>query len=397
MRNLHLDALRGYCLMVMTVDHLRFRGLTQYTHASYGFFDAADGFIFISALVAGGYYSRIMETSGWRASAGRALKRARLIYLTHVLVEAAWVSAFMFAPFFLRILSHRDTSHLHLAFAPILKDSVLIGGYNYDILPFYAVMMLFVPLLARYCSGRGMGWVLGISAGLWLLSQPRTALTTWLEPAHMSSPFCFTAWQFLFVLGFAIGCASHRYGLSDWFGSRSSWFLFFPLAGVFFALRHPVATLPGFGEGVMKYWQDHAWMTAKGTLGPLRMIDFGLFACLLACIAKTFGKRLEAASVHRGLRFLGQHSLQVYAWTIPVERSVRFAAFRWGVLQSRPAHFILAILSVAALFIPARLHAVYRNHKRRTSQQPEGGENAGRGTNVIVKDLAVASVEEGRS
>ena len=35
MRNVHIDALRGYCLVVMMIDHLRFQGLVRFTYGSY--------------------------------------------------------------------------------------------------------------------------------------------------------------------------------------------------------------------------------------------------------------------------------------------------------------------------------------------------------------------------
>jgi hypothetical protein len=64
MRNLHLDAVRGYCLLVMTINHLHVYGLNRVSQDTFGFFGAAEGFIFISGLVAGSYYSRLAERSG---------------------------------------------------------------------------------------------------------------------------------------------------------------------------------------------------------------------------------------------------------------------------------------------------------------------------------------------
>lgn len=387
MRNVHLDALRGYCLVVMMIDHLRFQGLLRFTYGSYGFFDAADGFVFISALVAASYYSRLSENRGWRAATGRALRRARLIYLTHVLLEAGWIVGVMFAASFVHLLN--DPPHPHPGLAYLVRASLWLDESYYDILPLYAVMMLLVPLMLRFCRGRGMGWMIGFSGAIWLLCQPGTAASRWLPALHLWAPICIPCWQFLFVLGFVLGCVQSRDGMPKWLESRWAWWFLVPVVGFLFILRHPLVTLPGAGTMVQKYLHTQCWWTAKNSLGPLRILDFGLFALLLASLTRAFGSRVQASLVHQWLRFLGQHSLQVYAWSIPVDRSTWFAVSHFRVLRSGTAHVALAFLAVAALIVPAYIHAIYRR-RRASLATPFVGSNASRTTGFGVDDLAVA-------
>jgi len=57
-----IDFLRGLCLIVMTVDHLPETIIKKFTLQGFGFFSAAECFVFLSGLVAGRVYGRIAIT-----------------------------------------------------------------------------------------------------------------------------------------------------------------------------------------------------------------------------------------------------------------------------------------------------------------------------------------------
>jgi hypothetical protein len=132
-------------------------------------------------------------------------------------------------------------------------------------------------------------------------------------------------------------------------------------------LRHARIIL---GAGFVDLRAAHSWLVAKQTLGPLRICDFALFAYLLAQVFIWYGPRLEKTLLHRYLRFLGQHSLQVFAWSILVCYAVPYPYQRLGVMGSRGAQIALALIGVASLVIPARLHAIYRERLRVRAAPP---------------------------
>ena len=112
------------------------------------------------------------------------------------------------------------------------------------------------------------------------------------------------------------------------------------------------------------------WWLAKVTLGPLRIVDFGLFACLMAQVVRRYGPWLENTLVHRYLRFLGQHSLQVFAWSVVVCNFLGFSYYQFGLLGSGSARIALSLIGVASLYIPAYLHLLYRNRLREGHAAP---------------------------
>ena len=59
-----IDFLRGLCLVVMTIDHLPETLIRKFTLQGFGFFSAAECFVFLSGLVAGRVYGRMAITKG---------------------------------------------------------------------------------------------------------------------------------------------------------------------------------------------------------------------------------------------------------------------------------------------------------------------------------------------
>jgi hypothetical protein len=372
MRNLHLDAVRGYCLLVMTINHLHVYGLNRVSQDTFGFFGAAEGFIFISGLVAGSYYSRLAERSGEAAMTKRALGRARDIYLTHIVLLTLMLGGAVLLlprdPASTHMVATHDWVHTpHPLTTLLLAATLLVQPTNFDILPFYALMMLLVPLLVRSWKAHRAGWVLSLSGGLWLLSQPGVSASPHLPSWVDLGTFSFFAWQFLFVCGLTLGYLHRSQAAGAWFTSARTWAVVFPLFGLLFVMRHARIIL---GAGFVDLRAAHSWWVAKQTLGPLRICGFALFAYLLAQGFIWYGPLLEKTLLHRYLRFLGQHSLQVFAWSIVVCYAVPYS-YQWlGVVGSRRAQIALALIGVASLAIPARLHAIYRERLRVPAAPP---------------------------
>ena len=62
-RRYELDTLRGLLLILMTLTHLPTR-LSAYSSQAFGFVSAAEGFVFLSGLVAGMVYWRAIDWRG---------------------------------------------------------------------------------------------------------------------------------------------------------------------------------------------------------------------------------------------------------------------------------------------------------------------------------------------
>src|SRR5437660_950948 len=84
-RDLRFDLLRGYCLMVMTIDHIGGASwLYNFTGEGRFFITAAEGFFFISGLVMGMIYMKKIKAEGIGAVVPKLLKRAGKLYLVTV-------------------------------------------------------------------------------------------------------------------------------------------------------------------------------------------------------------------------------------------------------------------------------------------------------------------------
>jgi hypothetical protein len=361
MRNRHIDAVRGYCLIGMSFNHLFSDPLTRFFTSTFGFCGAAEGFVFLSGLVAGSFYARLAEQKGTAAMTWRAVGRARDIFLTHLVVflMVLGVSVFLL-PSYQSAL--RGVQHLDLAGMPkplallVLGALLLFQPALFDILPMYVLMVLLVPLLVGAWRAGLARLALGISACLWLVGQPGV-LPTWNPPAWIAlGTFSFLGWQFLFVCGLLLACAL-RTQPDNWAPNSVS-VLTVTLVGVtaLFIVRHPSLFL---GEATFRLNGAHRWLIYRDTLGPLRVLNFGLVVYLVARICVWLAPRFENSIVHRSLQYLGRHSLQVFAWSVLVAYALRFANHYTGGLPNS-ARTVIAVAGAASLWVPARIHAFYR-------------------------------------
>ena len=101
-RDLRLDAVRGFFLVIMAGVHVP-SPLSHCLQEPFGFTSAAEGFIFLSACLAGMVYGKIYLLNGWSEMSGRVWNRAKLVYIVHMAVLlsvalTAWIYAQQVAP-----------------------------------------------------------------------------------------------------------------------------------------------------------------------------------------------------------------------------------------------------------------------------------------------------------
>jgi hypothetical protein len=344
-RDPRIDTLRGLFLVVMMVDHLPHHPLLHFTVQSFGFVSPAEGFVFVSGFVCAWVYGRILVKDGEAALRRRAWHRARDIYLTHVvlytlvLLGGQWGGqqiASRFPDFW--------TGWWHGAL--LIYQPPVFG-----ILPMYVVFLLLTPLLLEHMA-RGRALLIGsASVALWLAAQSGIG-----SPAHNPSWlqlgfFNILAWQLLFVAGAYFGYGKAVRLSSPLPGSRLLLVFSVVLAALFFLARHRLLLVANL-KPVDIQTALQAW---RSTSHPLRLINFAAFAYILWSLPRSIDKKLHGLSAFRFLRYLGQHSLQVFAWSVLVSYTASSFKVSWAALS--PAwRTLLAVAAAQSLVIPAWLH-----------------------------------------
>ncbi|PKF60795.1 hypothetical protein CW745_13045 [Psychromonas sp. psych-6C06] len=362
-----LDGIRGLLLILMTINHLIWMSggqtaLQLFTLQPFGQFGAAEGFIFISGLLAGLVYSS--DKYSYPQLKEKAFARAFEIYQYHAISLVAVIAIVLTFMHFIP-----ETEPLWRINMPnLLNDSVnayflsllLINRPTYfDILPLYFVMMLCLPfVIAQLHQGRL--WLVGlISISLWLLSsfveqqmltRPLTALTPSLT-VNLGY-FDIFAWQLLFTVGVIIGYFQ-RVQPINWFANKKlAWWAGLLLL-VLFSLHQGIISTAGF----------HLYQYAdKPNLGWLRVVNLGVFIYLLAFIIKKFPNSFNIIS----LQFIGKHSLQVFAWHSVL---VYLAGPFLFQLRNSESYVAVILLLTCTLVFPAILHHRL-HHRAKTTNQP---------------------------
>lgn len=362
-----LDGIRGLLLLLMTVNHLIWMSggqtsLQLFTLQPFGQFGAAEGFIFISGLLAGLVYSN--PKYNYAQLKEKAFSRAFEIYKYHALSLVAVIAIVVV---FINLIP--ETAPLWQMNMPnLINDPVnayflsllLINRPAYfDILPLYFVLMLSLPLIILQLR-KGRVWLVGLfSISLWLLSdivvqqmvtQPLTDLTPSLT-VNLGY-FDLFAWQLLFTVGVVLGYFQ-RIKSINWFPYNGFVILVFISLLVLSCLHHELISVDGF------YLYQYA---DKPNLGWLRLLNLGLFIYLLAFLIKKFPNRFNLF----GLQFIGKHSLQVFAWhSVLVYLSGPFL-FQ---LRDSESYVVVILLLTCSLIIPAYLHHRWLSTKHRSTNK----------------------------
>ena len=303
------DVLRGMFLLMMVVDHSPSR-LKVFTDQPIGFFTTAEGFVFVSAFLAGMLFHRRTEQSGFAAARSATIHRAWLIYRGHLLTLAfAFGVGGLFLPELPGIGNLLD-QYLRNPWAAIAGSVVLMFRPPLmDILPIYISFSLLTPF--AFWAAQRWGWktVIATSLVVWFIAQTRVGdfLVTSLKdvPYVELGPFDILAWQLVWIMGLFFG---QRFQ-----GGVPALHLPKPLQHVVLALALGFLgwrwTSIYFGYDV----SNQIWLLDKWHLGPLRLLSF--FA--VGWLVSKFVKGLEYWETPlRPLSLIGQHMLPVFCCQI---------------------------------------------------------------------------------
>ena len=344
-RDWRVDTLRGYFLVVMTIAHLGPNPLMRFTEYTLGYASAPDGFVFLSGLVSAWVYLKILARSGPPALKRRALRRAGQIYLVQIALLLAAIAG--------SILSGRSLSHGAAPGPALIAGAFLIYQPSYsDILPMYCIFLLFTPIvLLQLMKGRTR-LVIATSAALWVLSQFGFGETSsHFPPWIYLGKFNVLAWQAYFIGGLYLGWrgASRNAAVPK---SRALFAVCTIGASLLFLDRHLHLI-----AGIMPLLKFHEGPSRD----PVRFLDAACLGYLILWVPRVIDDRLKQFRMFQFLNFLGQHSLQVFAFSSMATLIVCWVATSWSNLPNLPKTLIVCLV-VLALTIPARLHELYRRH-----------------------------------
>lgn len=294
-----IDSLRGLLLVVMALNHIP-SDLRPLTDQPLGYSSAAEGFIFLSGLLAGGVYCRRAHEHGLLDALRAALMRALIIYRAHaicVLLVFAWAVSFNWiagrpahgAP---ALFVEQPVESLFAALVMLYQPGLL------DILPLYCGLFLAMPFIVVALLAKQVRLLLFLSLAFWLVNGMYAGQSAYVDGIINSGAINFWGWQLLFVAGAVCGQAwprNHRARSPSTFAVGAVVALVAALA----AARHGLLPLPAA-------WSET--LTNKINLGPLRCLSLLGFAYLIALALRRWPGRFEIPP----LRYLGRRSLPVF-------------------------------------------------------------------------------------
>ncbi len=310
-RDLRLDALRGFAVFAMVVNHMGGASwLYPLTGANRFWISAAEAFVVLSGLIVGMVYGGMALKEGLRVAQIKALKRAFTLYKLTVV---------------LTLLSTAVAVALHFEWAqdlPLDNPLEFIVNvltlhqvvYLTDIPLMYTLFLFLTPIgLWLLVRGRTV-WLVVLSGALWATVYATRTYLPWTVNGGWS--FNLGAWQFLFFLAMAIGYhwdtlknKVSRIPRAPYFVLASllvMWFIQFYNADVTFVNAY----LPGWDINTILFE-----LFRKSVVGPGRLLATVLFFqfayLLLTVLWKPLSSMLGWLLVP-----LGQNSL--YGYTMHV-------------------------------------------------------------------------------
>ncbi len=196
-----------------------------------GYVSAAEGFVFLSGLLAGKVYARRMRTLGLRDAAASALARALHIYRAHLVCVALVLSWCVVHAYVVEVAapgSPEQFTERPLASAVAAALFVYRPGLL-DILPIYCLCFVAMPaMLAALDQGRE-ALLIVVSFVLWAIPNLIGGGAPFVDGLVNTGALRISAWQLLFVLGVVLG---HRWSNGMRLGSAPRGFALWSLVTI---------------------------------------------------------------------------------------------------------------------------------------------------------------------
>lgn len=377
-RDLQIDAIRGVCLVLMMIAHVG-GPISKLTLEFMGFMGAPEGFVFLSGMIAGLVYTRRSDTHSQSTLQHAAIGRASTLYRYHVGIYLLILAITVTLP---TIAQPWQDGYAKLFFldpglALLLGPLFLYQPLFIGLLPMYVWFILLTPVVLQQFKRGREKTVLVTSFAVWLACQ--FGWHEWLleltigrivDPLLRFSPL---AWQLMYCLGLWVGFRKHRGQplFRDW--DTVLLRLCSVVALACFVVRHGLRLIKRVertGSSLLDSIADHLPspefialiddnLAYKLDLGPLRLLNFFAVVYIASFVLARYRPLLRA----KWLAFIGQHSLEVYAFHVLVVYG--FVLLEGNLLQPPSAttaiiKAIYTLLAVASLTIPAIAHQRYR-------------------------------------
>jgi len=302
-RDLALDLLRGYFLVVIMIDHLRFKVNPLYLISGKQslWVTAAEGFVLISGFLVGMLRGDEARSAGWATAARHIWRRAAVLALWSALLTIVFRAVSAETGYWPDVPNADATGSL-LDYA--LGAVVLRKTYgDHNLLAAYALFLAVSPL-AIAAMLRGLTWlVLAASTALWAVAYA----TNLVWSNSVQADLC---WQLLFLVGVAIGF-HHDTLARRWralpAGTRRAVAIAAALGSLVIVVGS-LLRLPGHG-GYPTHLENLIF--DRNRMGPARLL------CALVLVGSMYAlvRRFEAQlvpTIGKLLVPLGQASLYVY-------------------------------------------------------------------------------------
>ncbi len=306
-RDHRIDWLRGVALVSIFVNHMPGNRFENWTSRNFGFSDAAEMFVLLAGIAAAFAFFPRAARGEHHAVARRAVRRAGVLYASHLASTVAAVALFAVAAWLL----DNDGVFELIGIGPILAApstgllAIVTGSHQlgyFNILPLYVFLILSVPILmvlAAYDvrSMLAASFAVYLAAHLLPIEMPNYPT----DGGWFFNPF---AWQFIFTVGIALGVLKLR-------GKSVPWH---PVAGalalgyVAFSCVWMVYDMGGrVSFGLLPIWID---TLHKSMLPATRLLHVLALAYLL--VHSPLWALMARISPNNFLTRMGRNSLPVF-------------------------------------------------------------------------------------
>lgn len=357
-RILAFDLLRGFLLVVILIDHIElYPGLFDlFTGRGRLFVSAAEGFFFLSGLLVGMVYRRRLSR-GLKFIFIKMWQRAFELYVASVISTLAYAYWAVFS-------NHPGIKYglpRPINWGHLIDQTLLLRfGFGWaDFLARFSILMIIAPL-AFYLISRGW-WrlMLMLSLVAWFFRGQNFTLAWQL--LFNGGMLCGFYWREIQTRAARLSKKQKKYLTRGLYGLSLSTFAI-SYASVFllsFINEHLSRLSAGVRAVILSIdsINDHVWLYAqKWTLGPLRIILFGLWFCaLFLWIHKN-----QSAINHRSrglLELLGRNSLYVYILhSVIVFLFWLFIPAHTNLLQN----FVITLLALVLLVLGTFSYRLFR-------------------------------------
>jgi hypothetical protein len=342
-----VDAIRGFCLVNIFVNHMTVGLLNQASPSNFGFSDSAEIFVFLSGLSTFLAFGKLDFRSAWLA----LWKRAAKLYIYNLgIIVASLVGLVLIAGLVGRevmidaaqMKALGQVNPLVVAWHVVtLQQSV---GYSM-VLRLYTIQMLMAPVLVWLATKRWW-WPLPPAAAIWAVAGHFHLIAPdSLTGVHLTMTIL--PWTLMFACGLALGA-----GLAQGVRTPRSPFLLGASAAMVLSYLVLLYVVPYWPEG--QAWvtarEQHFWLgSSKAMQSPLRVLH--LLALVYIFTAFPTAPLLRLVHQVRPDAFLarlGRKSLPVFTlgaiYALLANEALNLVERAWGRASPLAIGFELAVV-----------------------------------------------------